>query len=277
MSAAGGPPGDAVPSTLMAEPFLWPGGEVGCLLIHGFSGTPYEMRFLGEHLHGEGHSVGGVRLAGHATRVEELAQCRWIDWYQSVEEGFEELSRHCSRIVVVGLSMGALLAVRLAAQHASQVAGVVLLSASFELTNRWTRRLAGVVRTALPLLPESLRYLDKGGSDIADPVERKQRPTYRRLPLRGVVELIDLQRRARVWLPAVGQPVLAIHARQDHTAPLSNLDLLRATIGDLRRTLILEDSYHVITVDRERERVAVEVSRFIDDVLGLPEREGRGE
>jgi carboxylesterase len=97
------------------EPFFWTGGrDVGCLLIHGFTGTPYEMRFLGERLHAAGYSVGGVRLAGHATRVEDLAQSGWSDWDQSVEDGFEQLSRHCSRIVGIGLSMGALLGVGLA-------------------------------------------------------------------------------------------------------------------------------------------------------------------
>jgi len=277
MSTAGGAPEGEAASIVSTEPFFWPGGDVGCLLVHGFTGTPYEMRSLGERLRREGHSVGGIRLAGHATRVEDLAQCRWTDWYRSVEEGFEQLSQHSSRVVVVGLSMGALLAVRLAVQHASQVAAVVLLSASFELTNRWATRLGPVVRSVLPLFPESLRYLNKGGSDIADPVERMQRPTYQRLPLRGVAELIDLQRRARAWLPSVEQPVLAIHARQDHTAPLSNLDLLETTIGDLRRALILEESYHVITVDRERELVEAEVTRFIEDVLGLAESEDGGE
>ena len=262
------PPGTPFPAGV-TDAFFWTAGEVGCLLIHGFTGTPYEMRFLGEQLHAAGFSVGGIRLAGHATRVEDLAQCRWPDWYQSVEEGFEQLLRHSSRIVAIGLSMGALLAVRLAARHAAQVAGVVLLSPSFELTNPWPGRLAGIVRSALPLLPESLLYLAKGASDIADPVEREQRPTYHRLPLRGVAELVDLQRRARAWLPSVGQPVLAIHARQDHTAPLSNLELLRAAVGDLRRAIILEDSYHVITVDRERERVASEVNGFIVEALGL--------
>jgi carboxylesterase len=240
---------------------------VGCLLIHGFTGTPYEMRLLGERLHAAGYSVCGVRLAGHATRVEDLAQCRWTDWYQSAEEGFEQLARHCTRIVGIGLSMGALLGVGLAQRHVSQVAGLVLLSASFELANPWAGRLAGVAGLASRILPNSFRYLAKGASDIADPVERKQRPTYDRIPLRGVAELVELQRQARAWLPSVGQPVLAIHARQDHTAPLSNLDLLKAGIADLRRTVILEDSYHVVTVDRDKERVVSEVSRFVGETL----------
>jgi carboxylesterase len=85
--------------------------------------------------------------------------------------------------------------------------------------------------------------------------------------LRAIAELVDLQRRAWTWLPSVGQPVLAIHSRQDHTAPLSNVELLKAALGDLRRTVILEDSYHVITVDREKEHVASEVNRFVGEML----------
>jgi carboxylesterase len=163
--------------------------------------------------------------------------------------------------------MGALLAERLAQLHAPQIVVLVLLSASFELANPWARRLAGIARVASPILPESFRYLTKGGSDIADPIERMQRPTYDRIPLRAIAELVDLQRRAWTWLPSVGQPVLAIHSRQDHTAPLSNVELLKAALGDLRRTVILEDSYHVITVDREKEHVASEVNRFVGEML----------
>jgi carboxylesterase len=226
------------------------------------------MRFLGERLHAAGYSVGGVRLAGHATRVEDLAQCGWSDWYQSVEDGFGQLSRHCSRIVGIGLSMGALLGVGLAQRHASQVCGLVLLSAAFELTNPWAGRLAGMAGLAARILPDSFCYVAKGGSDIADPIERTRRPAYDRIPFRGLAELVQLQRRARAWLPSIGQPVLAMHARQDHTAPLSNLALIEAGVLDLRRTVVFEDSYHVLTVDREKERVAAEVRRFIDETLG---------
>jgi esterase/lipase len=169
--------------------------------------------------------------------------------------------------VGIGLSMGALLGVGLAQRHASQVCGLVLLSASFELTNPWAGRLAGMAGLAARALPDSICYLAKGGSDIADPIERAQRPAYDRIPFRGLAELVRLQRRARVWLPSIGQPVLAIHARQDHTAPLSNPTLIEAEVSDLR-TVVLEDSYHVVTVDREKERVAAEVSRFVDEALG---------
>ncbi|HVM98139.1 MAG TPA: alpha/beta fold hydrolase, partial [Candidatus Acidoferrales bacterium] len=98
-------------------PFLLPAGSSGALLLHGLSATPEEMRFLGDHLHARGHSVNAVRLAGHGTSVDDLERCRWQDWYASARQGLSTLQQHASHITVVGLSMGALLAVQLAASH----------------------------------------------------------------------------------------------------------------------------------------------------------------
>src|SRR3990172_3453745 len=98
------------PSTPSTEPFLLRAGRTGCLLIHGFTGTPQEMRFLGTRLHALGHSVHGIQLAGHSTSVEELAHSQWPDWYASVRHGVTQLQEHAPRLVAVGQSMGALLA-----------------------------------------------------------------------------------------------------------------------------------------------------------------------
>ena len=89
-----------------AEPFFLPGDDTGCLLVHGFTGTPKEMRWLGEYLNAAGRSVLGVRLAGHATSLDDMARTRWQDWLASVEDGIGLLSGVTKRIFVLGLSMG---------------------------------------------------------------------------------------------------------------------------------------------------------------------------
>jgi carboxylesterase len=246
------------------DPFFWPAGPLGCLLVHGFTSTPYEMRFLGERLAEAGHSVTAVRLAGHGTRAEDLELAGWRDWYASAAAGADELAAHCERIVAIGLSMGALLALQLAHDQPSRVSGIVLLSSALRVANRWSWLSTGLSPFA-PLLPQSMRYIPKYGSDIADPEARRVQPGYGRVPVRSVAELRALQRRVRRLLPRIAQPVLAVHARQDHTAPLVNVDLL-ARLPNLREVVLLEESYHVISVDRERERVASDVVRFVNAV-----------
>src|ERR1700682_4451372 len=145
--------------------FLFPGTGVSALLIHGLSGTPYEMRYLGERLAaGGGVRVCGVRLAGHAGAPEELGAATHAQWYESVVEGFEGLRRYGDPVVVIGLSMGAVLAARLAADQREAVAGVVMLAPAFFLPTP--------TRIALRLLRPARGWGDKvyfrsgAGSDI---------------------------------------------------------------------------------------------------------------
>lgn len=258
------------------DPFFWPGDATGCLLVHGLTSSPYEMRFLGERLRTAGHTVSGIRLAGHGTRPENLERCGWQDWYQSVEAGFEALSARCSKLVAVGLSIGSLLALRLACEHPDDVSAVVLLSPALVLRNPWPARLASLLGLLSLLLPSGMAYWPKGDSDIADPEARKRHPAYKRLPLQAVAEFVRLQREVRPLLSEVHQPVLAIQGRQDHTVTLDNLAILQRELPNLRGTVILPASYHVVTVDLEKDRVAEEIIRFIDQVVGGRRTRARG-
>lgn len=252
------------------DAFVLPGGDIGCLLIHGFTGTPYEMRFVGERLHAAGYTVIGVRLAGHTTRAEDLAQFARSDWYASVNDGFEALMGQCRQCVVVGLSLGSLLALRLALDRPEAIGGIVLLSSALVLANPWPARVGRFLHPVLPWLPRRWQFVHKGMSDIADEAARAMHPGYRVMPLRGIFELVALQREVRRLLPQVRQPALIIHSAQDHTAPLVNLTLLERALPSVRRTVVLERSFHVLTVDAEKELVADEITHFVHDTVGSP-------
>src|SRR5215467_15002695 len=101
-------------SSLDLNRFYFRGGDNGCLLIHGLTGTPGEMRYLGERLHSAGFTVNGVCLAGHCTTVEDLKNKAWQDWYLSVKEGYNQLASSCKKVFLCGISAGALLALYLA-------------------------------------------------------------------------------------------------------------------------------------------------------------------
>lgn len=256
---------DTAPRPVTAS-FYWKGGRRGCLLSHGLTGTPYEMRFVGEQLHRAGFTVSGVALAGHVGRVEELARCRWQDWYASLERGVEQLRRDCDRVMVGGLSLGSLLALRLAHQRPDCVDAIALLSTPLVLGNRWARRVPLSAHRALRFLPTRLSALPKR-SEIADPAALAIHPGNTSMPLSAVAELLKLARLLRVELSEVRQPALVIQAQDDPTAPMVNLEILSAALPNLFKAVRLTRSRHVITVDYEKQQVADEMVRFAQAVL----------
>jgi len=196
-----------------AEPFFFPGRPTGCLLVHGFTGAPKEMRWLGEYLASKGHTVLGVRLSAHATQPEDMIRSRWWDWVASVEDGWAMLSGCTERIFVIGLSMGGILA---------------LLSASYQPA-------AGVVAMAvrLPLAQDPrLRFIK-----LLSRLQRfspKDHPPGTTWKLTANMYRIrrtqhePTQRCATCWwrcaagLPQVSAPALLIYSKNDQTVKASD-------------------------------------------------------
>jgi carboxylesterase len=249
--------------------FFFPGGRIGCLLIHGFMATPQEMRFLGERLRACGYSVHATLLAGHGTSPEDLDRCTWHDWYASARAGLETLHRRAPEIVVIGQSLGALLALKLAVDSPAVIRGAVLLSPALVLSRRWLRWMTPVVCLMLPFLAERRRYVRKPQRDVADPRARAESVCYDRVPLRGLRQLFRLQQAARRVLPQVQQPVLVVHSRQDHTCPLVNVEMVQHAVRGPVRPVILNDSYHVVSIDVDKERVVADVAAFVEDTSGV--------
>lgn len=249
-------------SSVDTRDFFFPGSGVSALLVHGLSGTPYEMRFLGERLAAAGVRVCGVRLAGHAGRPEELGAATHTQWYESVVEGFERLRQFGDPNVVIGLSMGAVLAARLAADQREAVDGIAMLSPAFFLP-LWVRSALRVVRTLGPLAGRV--YLRGAGADIHDLAARTVHPSAPLMPLSAVFELLDLSKGVRPRLGRITQSALVMHSRRDHVCPADkNVEFLLAHLGSAqKRAVYLDQSFHVITVDSEKERVAAEIVDFV--------------
>ncbi|RPI82580.1 MAG: alpha/beta fold hydrolase, partial [Chloroflexi bacterium] len=166
-----------------AEPFFFQGGLVGCLLIHGFTGAPKEMRQMGEYLAEKGYTVLGVRLAGHATSPRNMLRTTWQDWFFSVSDGWHMLESAGKSIFVVGLSMGGVLSLTLASHF--PVKGVIAMSSPYSLPDD----------PRLPFIrPLSLlvRNVGKGESDWKNPELAKDHVDYPYYPTRSIAELRDL-------------------------------------------------------------------------------------
>ena len=247
-----------------AEPFLLPAGKAACLLLHGFTGTPREMRGLGEYLHVQGFTVLAPRLAGHATQMADLTRMTWRDWLASVEDGWHLLrSAGYGPIVVVGFSLGGALALLFASHF--PVAGVVTLSAPYRLPRH-------------PLLPflrplsKVWRYMAKAPSDALDAEAERDNIAYPANPLHGIAEVRDLLAVMREALPQVRVPALVIHARRDRTVPPENATLIVQALGTADKDLVwIERSGHAIPREPDREHAFRATAAFARRVTAAQE------
>ena len=241
-----------------AEPFFFPGGPVGCLLIHGFTGTPKEMLWLGEHLSKEGFTVLAPRLPGHATKPDDMQHVHWTDWLAAVEDGLNLLKGCTDQQVVMGLSMGAALSLMAAARY--PVAGVVAVSAPYSLGDDW--RLP-FLRFVQPFMP---RY-GKGKPDWQNPDAALDHIDYPYYPTRSIAELVDLLAQMRKDLASINVPALLVHSRKDKSVPLSNMEQIASHLTNTKvQTLPVENSGHVILREPDRFAVFDAITKFVRQV-----------
>jgi carboxylesterase len=241
-----------------AEPFFIPGNRIGCLLIHGFTGAPKEMHWMGEYLGNLGYSILGVRLAGHATQPEDMARMHWQDWLTSVEDGYCLLKGCADHVYIMGLSMGGILSLLFASQH--PVSGVVAMSTPYALPE--DRRLP-LLRILSGVMPK----VDKGPSDWHNPEAAKDHVDYPYFPTRSIIQLRDLLAELRSALPKVQIPVLLIHSRQDAGVAPHNAEQILAALGSSdKRLLWIENSGHVIPREPDRYIAFKAADEFIQRV-----------
>jgi carboxylesterase len=243
-----------------AEPFFIPGGKIGCLLVHGFTGTPNEMRWLGKALGQEGHTVLGVRLFGHGTQSEDMIRSRWWDWLASVEDGYHLLSGFTEKIIILGLSMGGILSLIFSARY--PVAGVVAMSTPHHLPNDPRLPYAKLISMFVP-------FISKGPPDWHDQDAYKKQICYPKDPTRCFTELMLLIGEMQRSLPGISAPALLINSRGDQTVKVEDQhqELIYAALGSQdKSTMWVENSGHVITSDAERLQVFQACMDFIDRV-----------
>ncbi|MHB8623073.1 MAG: alpha/beta hydrolase [Sulfuricaulis sp.] len=260
-------------------------GKVGVLLIHGVTGAPTEMKHLVRKLTGHGFSVACPQLAGHCSSLKELKATRWKDWYASVVAGLDFLSEECDQIFVAGLSMGALLALKLAADWPERVQGVATLSATFFYDGWNVPQLKR--RLLLPLVIYSplryfLSYREPSPYGIKDERMRNlvallyssnsnnmpEKYGYAEFPAVTIRETMRLIKAVKQDLPRVIVPTLILHSTEDDMASLKNARFLKSRIGSNRiEACFLEDTYHVLTLDRRKDDVANRISEFISSCV----------
>jgi carboxylesterase len=246
-----------------AEPFYLPGGPVGCLLVHGFTGTPKEMRSLGEYLNKQGHTVLGVRLAGHATQIDDMIRTNFCDWMASVEDGYHLLKSHTDKIYLIGLSMGGVLSLTQAARL--DVDGVVAMSTPYEMPVTWIQKFPWV----LPLASPFYKQQGKSPGLWFNPDVAEDHISYDYNPTRSAYQLHQLLHVMREHLPQIQVPALVIHSKDDDYVLEEHAEPLFKAIGSQQKELLYVDkATHVITRDGDVLRVYEPIKDFIERYSG---------
>ena len=257
--------------------FHFEGGRSGVLLIHGLTGTPTEMRLVGKGLNRAGFTVHGMQLAGHCGDQDDLLATTWQDWYASVEDAARTMREHVDQVFVAGLSMGALLALKLAAERPEWIAGVGVYGATFRYDG-WSIPWTGKLSFLLPMfkllgIGRQRSFIEQPPYGIRDERLRAQvsaamfggDSTVAGLPgnpWHSLAELYELARDVRRSLPRVTAPCLVAHATEDDVASLGNARLVQRNVTGPVEMLLLDDSYHMITIDRERRTLIERTADF---------------
>jgi len=257
--------------------FAWRGGRAGVLLVHGLAGTPTEMRFVARGLHAAGFTVHAVQLAGHCGSVADLVATGWRDWAKSVDAAVDALAREVDDVFVAGLSMGAVLALERAIARPDAVRGVALYGTTFRLDG-WAVPLHARLLALLPLvcglgLGRERQVMERHPYGIKD--ERTRAWIVGSMlagdsgaaglpgtPWGALAELSALSRRVRRRLGDVRTPCLVVHSADDDIASLANVELIERCVAAPVETVLLDDSYHIVSVDRQRDVLIDRSVRF---------------
>lgn len=254
-------------------------GSAGVLLAHGITGAPAEMKPLMRKLTAAGFTVACPRLSGHCSSLKELKKTRWTDWYSSLESALMMLREECESVFVSGLSMGALLALKLAADHPGRVDGVATLSATFFYDGwnvpRFRQRFLLPLALHSPLRffwsyhepppygikDERIRNIIAAvyGGDAGMP----EKYGYSEFPGVTIRETFRLIHAVKRDLKRITAPLLIVHATEDDMASPANARFLAARVASPDvETFFVDDSYHVLTLDRRKDDVAERLVSF---------------
>lgn len=244
------------------EPWSASGGErgqVGALVLHGFTGCPQSMRPLAEAFAAAGFTVELPLLPGHGTTVDDMIGTSWADWSAAAEAAYGDLAGRCARVVVAGLSMGGTLTVWLASRH-PEIAGIVCVNPAIRVPDE----MADLIRQTLD---GGVDRFPSIGNDVADP--DVDETAYDATPLAALLSLAEATTALRDDLAKVTSPLLLMNAPQDHVVQPSDSDELAAGVAGTVERITLDRSYHVATIDFDKDLINAEAVAFANRVTAV--------
>jgi carboxylesterase len=249
------------------------------LFLHGLTGAPGDLQIVTKHLKRVGYHVETPMLPGHGLDEKGLLKTGWRDWLAAAEHKLMQMTADGSQAFVGGLSMGAVLALALAAKHPDRVKGVVTYAVTLRYDGWVVPRGAWFVPYGayIPLV-NRYRFKERPPYGIKD--ERLRAKMEEMLfsgavaeaglpfmPGRSLAQNLSLIRYTRKLFPKVTAPLLIVHAHEDDITDIKNAEALAKVVKGPVRKLYLKDSYHLVTVDRERAKVAKATEAFFDELI----------
>lgn len=245
---------DALPSNLIpgAEPMSHVGGPAGALVLHGFTGNPGSMRGIADALVAAGFGVEMPLLPGHGTVIEDMLDTGFEDWLGEAEAAYQRIADRSERVVIVGLSMGGALTAWLGADH-PEVAGLVCINAIVSEPE-------GMRGFVEELLASGAEVMPGIGSDIAK--EGVEESAYAETPVRPLLSMLAAAAGLDDRLGRITSPMLVIGSPEDHVVPPENSDILAARVAGPVERLSASRSFHVATMDHDKELIEDAVVAF---------------
>ena len=266
------------PQATKDHTFRIQGGKVGVLLIHGLCGTPAEVRFVAMGLGRAGYTVHCPQLAGHGGSRKDVMKTNWKDWLASAQTALEEIRKECDTVIVGGLCLGSILGLHLAANNPDKVQGVALFSPTLWINGwamPWYTKALSLLRwrwfADMITLPDAeslgikcprVREFVRAALAASDGSDVGTAGT----PASMVLEHRSMVNAAKKIMKKITQPTLIVHSRQDDHADLNNATYLQAELPGTVDMVVLEDSYHMITLDKERHVVVERTRSFIERI-----------
>lgn len=242
----------------VVAPWTLGDGPRGALLLHGFAGTPPELRRLGEHLAARGWRCSAPVLPGHGLNPEDLHRTRWRHWAGAVQQAFDELAAECDSVAVAGQSMGGALALHLAATDL-RVRAVASLA-----TPLW---LPGFLQHLLPVISRVVRWHTPSSDvDLWDQTAVEELHSYGIRSTTSILELKRLVATVRDELVQVRAPVIVLHGARDRTIePECAAEIARRLISSAATDLhVYPRSGHAVSVDVDREDINARVTAWFE-------------
>lgn len=237
------------------NPFYLQGSSIGVLLLHGFTSTPQSVAYVGRQIHAStGATVSVPLLAGHGVTPEALARTGYKEWLASAESALDRVRNACDRVVVAGLSLGGTIALNLSIRFPDHIDRVVSINGSTGIYR--SDQVAGLFSADPGEFHQGI------GSDIKHPTRRET--CYDRIPVATMRERFVLTCATGIMLPNLKQPIFVFQSREDHVVAPENGSRIVREVGSSNVTLHwLDHSYHVATLDNDRDEIVKKCSTFI--------------
>ncbi|UDY37121.1 alpha/beta hydrolase [Dermatobacter hominis] len=241
-----------------AEPLSVAGGPVGVLVLHGFTGNPSSMRGLAEAFAAAGHTVEMPRLPGHGTHIDDMLATSWADWSAHAEEVLIDLESRTEQVVVAGLSMGGSLTAWLATRH-PELSGIICINPAIAPRD-------DMLAIVSEMVAAGETVMDGIGSDVADPDVEES--AYPQTPLAPLVSMFEVANEIVPDLAKIECPLLLFTSPEDHVVPATDSDVLAEAVSGPVERVRCDRSYHVATVDFDKDLIIERSLEFVDRVTG---------